>query len=368
MDLTRLRTLFPVTGKAVFLNHAAEAPLNTRVRQRLDEYLALAAEAPQRKPSVRGPVRSLLASLLGGRPEDYALVTSTGVGLGLAAAGLAWSPGDNVVLPADEHWNNAFPWLALRERGLEVRVVPLDGALRVDPVRMAERIDRRTRLVAVAAVRHTTGFRADLKCLSRMAHDREALFVVDGIQAAGVVPLHVQEDGIDVLACGGFKWLLGLPGTGFMYVRPGLEDRIRPVLPGMFAAEDDLSRVRWLPDARRYETGSLAYPLFHGWTAGLELLAEIGIPTIHARVLELTSRILAGLQGRGMTVATPAEAPAERSAIISFTTGSPEADLGLCERLAARDIIVSLRGGRIRVSPSFYNTEEEIDRFLAVLD
>ena len=364
MDLERLRELFPVTREAVFLNNAAESPLNLRSRQRLEEYLALAAEAPHRKPGVREPVRRLLAGLLGGRPEDYALVTSTGVGLGLVAAGFAWRPGDNLVVPADEHWNNTFPWLALQERGIDVRVVPLDGALRVDPERVAERVDGRTRLVAVAAVRHTTGFRADLPVLSRIAHDRGALLVVDGIQAAGVVPLDVEQDGIDVLACAGFKWLLGQPGTGFLYVRPGLEDRIRPVLPGMFSAEDDLAEIRWFHDARRYETGTLAYPLFHGWTAGLELLAEVGVPVIHARVLVLTARLLEGLRAAGMQVATPADHPAERSAIVSFSAGSPEATRAVMDRLAARGIIVALRGGRCRVSPAFFNTEAEIDRFL----
>lgn len=367
MELAAHRALFPVTRTSVFLNNAAESPLNTRVHQRLEEYLAQASEAPHRKPSVRAPVRRLLAQLLGGRPEDYALVTSTGVGLGLVAAGFAWSPGDNLVVPADEHWNNTFPWLALRERGVEVRIVPLDAEFRVDPARVAERVDARTRLVAVAAVRHTTGFRADLKELGRIAHDRDALLVVDGIQAAGVLPLHVEADGIDVLAAAGFKWLLGFPGTGFLYVRPGLEDRIRPALPGMFAAEDDLTQIRYFPDARRYETGTLAYPLFHAWTAGLELLAGIGIPIIQDRVLALTDQLLEGLRRAGMTIATPARHPDERSAIVSFSAGSPEANQALSERLAARDIIVSLRGGRIRVSPSFYNTEEEIDRLLEAL-
>ena len=366
MDLDRLRSLFPVTERLAFLNNAAESPLNLRVRGRLEEYLDLAAREPHRRPSVRKETRQLLSRLLGGSPEEYALVTSTGVGLGLAAAGFAWAPGDNVVVPAEEHWNNTFPWLALRERGVEVRIVPLGPDQRIDPSRVAERVDGRTRMVATAAVRHTTGFRVDLKTLGRIAHDRGALFVVDGIQAAGVVPLNVETDGIDVLAGAGFKWLLGLPGTGYLYVRKGLWDRIHPVLPGMFAAEDDLTELRWLPGAQRYETGSISYSLFHAWTAGLELVLETGVPAIHARILALTARLLEGLRARGFALATPAETEAERSAIVSFSAGSPEANQALFERLSAQGISISLRGGRCRVSPAFYNTEEEIDRFLAV--
>lgn len=364
MDLRAIRGLFPVTEQMAFLNNAAESPLCLPVRRRVEEYLDLASRAPDGRPPARHPLRPLLARLLGGTAEEYALVTSTGIGVGMVAAGYAWAAGDNIVVPADEHWNNTYPWLALRERGVDVRVVPVETDMRVDPARVAERVDGRTRIMAVAAVRHTTGFRADLKRLADIAHDRGALFVVDGVQAAGVVPLNVDDQGVDVLACAGFKWLLGLHGTGLLYVRRSAWDRLHPVLPGMFAAEDDLSEIRWLPTAQRYETGSLAYALFHGWTAGLELITRIGVAAIQARVLDLTSRLIAGLRACGTTVVTPADHPDERSAIVSFTCGSQEANEALYTRLKAQCVAISLRGGRCRASPSFYNTEAEIDRLL----
>jgi selenocysteine lyase/cysteine desulfurase len=367
MDVAAVRRHFPVTERMVFLNNAAESPLSVPVRLRLDEYLDQAAGAPDRRPPARQPVRPLLSRLLGGSADEYALVTSTGVGLGLAAAGYAWVPGDNVVVPAGEHWNNTFPWLALRARGVDVRVVPLRADQRLDPDQVAERVDRRTRMVAAAAVNHLTGFRADLRRLSDMAHGCGALFVVDGVQAAGVVPLNVDDDGIDVLAGAGFKWLLGLHGTGYVYVRRAAWERIQPVLPGMFAAEDDLQHLRWLPSAQRYETGSLAYALFHAWTAGLEMILEIGVPEIHARVLDLTSHLTSGLRARGMTVITPAAHTGERSAIVTFTAASHEANRAIHTRLGEQGIGISLRGGQCRVSPSFYNTVGEIDRLLAAL-
>ena len=366
MDLTALRDLFPVTRHLVYLDNAAESPLNTRVRDRLTAYLASTECAPQRKPPLRREMKALLAQLLGGHPEDYALVTSTGVGLNLAARGYPWRSGDNVVLPAEEHWNNAFPWLALQDLGVEVRRVPLD-AHRVDPSQVAACMDGRTRVLAVAAVRHLTGFRSDLAALGALARERGALFVVDGIQAAGVVPLDVEALGIDVLACGGFKWLLGPAGTGFLYVRPGVQRMLAPVLPGMYAAEDDLEALRYLGDARRYETGTVANALFHAWAAGIELLLELGVPSIHARVLDLTDRLLAGLASRGLDIVSPVARREERSAILAFSAGSPEANRALVERLAARGIAISLRGGRCRVSPACYTTEAEIDQFLAAL-
>ena len=367
MQMAEARALFPVTEQAVYLNNAAESPLNLWVQRRLEAYLATASAAPQDKPSPRSAVRKALAGLFGGAPRDYALVTSTGVGVGIAAAGYDWQPGDNMVVPADEHWNNTFPWLALRERGVDVRLAPVDEDQRVDPNKVAALVDSRTRILAMAAVRFNTGFRADLKLYSQMAHAHGALFLVDGIQGAGVFPIRVEEMGIDLLSTAGFKWLLGMPGTGFLYANARALERIRPVIPGMFTAEDDTRALRYFPDARRYETGTIAYSLFHAWTAGLELLQAVGVEAIHARVLELTDRLIAGLRTRRITIASPVERVEERSAILSITLGSPEANQSLYERLLAQKILVAMRDGRIRVSPNFFNNEADVDRFLDAL-
>jgi selenocysteine lyase/cysteine desulfurase len=364
---TKWRALFPVTEKTVFLNNAAESPLNLRTKAALDEYTSLALESPHLKQSPRQPVRERCARLYGGQPLDYALVGSTGLGIGMAARGFPWQKGDNVVLPADEHWNNTFPWLALGELGVDVRLVEPGKDERVTPESMAEKMDGRTRMVACAAVRFNTGFRADLKAISNLAHDRGALFLVDAIQGAGVYPIDLMDLNIDIMAAAGFKWQLGLPGSGFLYINPRARERIRPTLPGMFAAESHFRRLSYLPDARRYETGTFAYPLFHAWTAGLDLLAEIGIPTIHARVLALTDRLIAGLRDKKVPIASPVDRPEERSAIVTFTLGSPDKNQALVEKLAAQNIIVALRDGRVRVSPNFYNNEAEIDTFLDAL-
>jgi selenocysteine lyase/cysteine desulfurase len=368
MDINALRAEFPVTNHVTYLNNAAESPLNNRVRHRLADYLVFASELPHRKPSVRHAVKAMLCDLFGGAADEYALVTSTGVGVSIVAAGYPWKPGDNMVVPADEHWNNTFPWLALRQRGVDVRLVPVDANYRVNPQAVAERLDKNTRILATAAVEFNTGFRADLKQLSDMAHRAGALFMVDGIQAAGVCPLNIDADGIDILACAGFKWLLGMPGTGFLYVNHQAQEIIQPVMPGMFAADNTHTRdLLYFPDARRYETGTIAYSLFHSWTAGLDLLKEVGIANIHARVLQLTDHLIAGLRTRGIKIASPVDQISERSAILSLTVGSAQENQACYEKLLAQDIIVAPRDGRIRVSPNFFNTEAEIDRFLQAL-
>ena len=367
MNVHDFKQLFPVTKNYAFLNNAAESPLNLKVKTKIEDYLDCAANAPHNKPNVRNEVRQKLSEILGGKPEDYALVTSTGTGISTVAAGYNWRQGDNVVVPYDEHWNNTFPWQLLQKKGLDVRFVPVDDDNRINPEKLAALTDRNTKIVSTSAVRFNSGFRSDLKRLADIAHDRGALFMVDGIQGAGVVPMHVETDHIDILCSGGFKWLLGMPGTGFLYVKENVQNLISPVLPGMFAADNHSTELNFYQDARRYETGTISYSLFHGWTAGLELIQELGVENIYKRVLSLTDRIISGLQLKNIKIVTPIATLSERSAILMFTMGSTDANKRLFDKLLSQNIIVTLRDGLIRISPSFFNTEDEIDRFLNAL-
>jgi len=365
MDVQAYRKLFPVTQNYVFLNNAAESPLNEPFRLKLEEYLQVCSTAPQEKSStVRDEVRARLAKLLGGLADEYALVTSTGVGVSIVAAGFPWQEGDNIVVPADEHWNNTFPWLALREKNVDVRIVPVDENNRIKVEDVAALVDDHTRIVAVAAVRFNSGYRSDLRALSALAHKFGALFLVDGIQATGVIPVNVEKDGIDILCCAGFKWLLGMPGTGFLYVRSDVQNRINPSMPGMFAAENIFTDLIYHEDARRFETGSIAYSLFHAWTAGLDILLEVGVENIYTRVMKLTDLLIKGILAKGYHLLSPSDSPEERSSILVFSVGDASANKALYSDLRSKGIIVTYRSGTIRVSPSFFNTEEEITAFI----
>lgn len=367
MDKENFRNLFPVTEKYIFLNNAAESPLNLNVKTRIDQYLDLALHAPQDKPSVRESLRESLANLLGGQPSEYALTSSTGMGISMVAAGYGWNKGDNVVVPRNEHWNNSFPWKALQSKGVEIRFVDPDKNNRINPEDVEILTDENTKIVSLAAVSFNTGFRADLKNISAIAHAKGALFLVDGIQGAGVVPINVIDDGIDILAGAGFKWLLGMPGTGFIYVNKNIQELITPSLPGMFAADLYSDELDYHLDARRFETGSIAYSLFYGWSAGLELLKEIGVENIYKHIIMLTDLIISGLQEKNIKIISPIENISERSSILIFTLGSKDANKALYEKLLENNIIVTLRDGMIRISPSYFNTPQEIDYFFNCL-
>jgi selenocysteine lyase/cysteine desulfurase len=376
------RELFPVTKSHVFLNNAAESPLNTRNHERVSEYLATVLESPLKKPphaSVRQEVRRLLSELLGGSAEDFACTTSTCHGLNIVAAGIDWQPGDNVVMPDEEHWSNAFPWLALKEKGVEVRVASLTADKACLPESIEALVDDRTRVVAVAHVQFATGFRVDLKRMSSIAHSKGALLVVDGIQAAGACPLDLVEDGVDVYACAGFKWLLGMPGTGFLYVSKAAQPRIKPTAPGMFAADNGPklegragpvceAPLAFHGDARQYEAGSIAYSLFFGWAAGLELLVEIGVQAIFERNQKLAGMLIDGLADKPhVRIVSPVGTAEGRSQIVVVTLGGTEANRVKCEQLAEHSVVVANRGETVRIAANFFNTEEEIEKLLTLL-
>ena len=228
MDITKIRTLFPITKEAIYLNSASQAPLNTRVQNKLEAYLKSETTFEGKKGFNRDDIRIPLANLLGGSSEEYALTTSTGVGLGMIAQGIDLKKGDNIIIPEKEHWNNAFPWLHLEKKGVEIRFAKLNKNNSLDPEAIEKLIDFRTRVVAVAAVRFNSGFRPNLYKISEIAHAENALFVVDAAQGAGMVPIDVVKDGIDIMAGCGFKWLLGMHGTGFLYVSNRVVKMIQP--------------------------------------------------------------------------------------------------------------------------------------------
>lgn len=367
MNIEQIRSLFPVTKQAVYLNSASQSPLNTWVYDRLEAHLKTELNPVGKKAFHRDNTRILLSKLLGGSPHEYALVTSTGVGIGIVAQGLDFNKGDNIVIPEREHWNNTFPWVQLEQKGVEIRFAKLNEDNSFDPEAIEKLIDYNTRVVSIAAVRFNSGFRPNLAAIGKMAHAKGALYVVDVAQAAGMIPIDVEKDQIDVMAGCGFKWLLGMHGTGFLYVSKRVSQLINPVLPGMYAAENHYNELSYYNDSRKFETGTIAYPLFDAWSAGLELLLEVGIKNIYEKALENTDLLIDGLHAKGYQIVTPIRNREERTAIVHFNTGSFETTKKLFERLTDKRVLLTLQAENIRVSPNFFTTKEEITMFLNLL-
>jgi selenocysteine lyase/cysteine desulfurase len=337
------------------------------VYDRLQAYLKTELSPVGKKSFDRNNTRGLLSKLLGGLPEEYALVTSTGVGMGIVAQGLNLKSGDNIVVPEREHWNNSFPWLQLERKGVEIRFAKLNEDNSFDADAIEKLVDHNTRVVTIAAVRFNSGFRSDLSGIGKIAHDKGALFVVDAAQAAGMIPIDVEKDQIDIMAGCGFKWLLGMFGTGYLYVSKRVVEMINPVLPGMFAADNQFDKLAYYEDSRKFETGTIAYSLFDAWSAGLELLLEVGIKNIYEKALENTDLLIDGLHERAYQIVTPIKKREERTAIVHFNTGSFETTKKLYQKLMDERVLVTLQGENIRVSSGFFTTKEEIGIFLNLI-
>ncbi|HLW78312.1 MAG TPA: aminotransferase class V-fold PLP-dependent enzyme [Terriglobia bacterium] len=323
-------------------------------------------------------VRARFARLTGAHPEEVALTNSATQGIGIAAAGLDLSAGEEVVVASCNFPSNLFTWLHLRRRGVRVSVLdPRDGALHLEDA--ARALSPRTRVLALDWVGYTTGVRIDLGAFGELAHRHGALFVVDGTQGVGAIELDVHSLPVDVLAVAGYKWLLGPYGVGFAYLRPDVQDRLDLQVVNWLSVEgsDDFDElpaaelpagVPALPRAARiFDVPETANFLnLHASDASLEYVEEAGIAAVNHHCRLLIDRLAEGLRARGLVLSAAADA-GRRSTILGFRGESIEATRQLHQRLKREHISVSLRRGIIRVSPYLYNTEADIDRLLAAI-
>src|SRR5262245_23507750 len=373
MDPEGLRAEFPIVQRWVYLNHAAFSPPPLRARRALTEHFEHGEQTAfedfvgwfERADRVR----ALAARLLHTRAARIAFGRATADGVNLVANGLDWRAGDNVVTIAGEFPSNVYPWMNLASRGVELRFVSTDPSGRFGRPEVERCIDGRTRVLSLSAVSFATGFRASVEELEQLCRTSGALFVVDGIQAAGVLDLDVEHAGIDVMAAHTYKWLMGPTGISLLYLSERALATVRPTQLGWRSIVEwkDVNRMLdyrlELPDeARRFEPGMLNFPGLMMLEKALELILEIGIETIETRVLALTDRLAAGLTHRGCRVVSSRDGR-DRSGIVTFEIPGGESSATVA-RLHDRRIVVAAREGRIRVSPHVYNTTDEIDALL----
>lgn len=372
--MTDFSESFPILKELTFLNHAAVAPLSKPAAQALRWY----AERASNHAYVQSgwyekldQLRESSARLIHARgAHEVAFVPNTSAGLNLVSGGLDFQPGDQVVISNVEYPANRYPWEALKRLGVDVIEVEQRDDFRIDEDDVIDAITDLTRVVSISHVQFSTGFRCDLKRISDIAHQASAYLCVDAIQSVGVLPVDVQAMGIDFLSADGHKWMLGPEGAGIFYCHEELIELLRPQVVGwlnMVNAMDFLAyQFEYRKDAQRFESGSWNVPGLLALQASIDLLLEVGIDEIYARVDALNMRLRQGLAEQGWRVISPPE-PEERSGIVVFEPGRDHADMNLKKvagDLEQQGIILALRNGRLRASPHFYNTPDQIDRVL----
>lgn len=373
MNFEQLRAEFPITHRKIYLDNASLSPLPIRV--------VTAAAGELRDRSERGVdgfwdwldtlarTRATVARLIGAGEDEVTFVQNTSEGLNIVASMLDWQDGDNVVINDLEYYPNVYPWLNLRRRGVEARIARHQNG-RIEPKDLAALIDSRTRVVALSHVAWINGLRHDLAAIAEICRSAGAYLCVDAIQSLGALPVDVR-DGIDFMAAGSHKWLMAPLGLGVFYCRRELIGRFSPPYLGWQSDDRGLSSQDYEfresfaagPTAQRFNHGNVNLAAVHGLAAALEMLSEFGWDNVFARNRMLSNRLVSRLENGGAAFLSPLD-PGMRSNIVNVV---PRDLAGAMSNLAQANVAVSSRGGGVRISPSVFNTEAEIDTAVEIL-
>lgn len=312
--------------------------------------------------------RTIMAQLLGAKPAEIAFTKNTTEGLNIAAHGFDLKPGDNIVLTNLEHMANVWVWKHWEKKGVELRFarhrdwrLPLDAFL--------EQMDARTRVVSTAYVTYGTGYRVNLPELGRACRERGVRLVVDGVQAAGILATPLSELGADIVSIGGHKGLFGLTGSGVVYCREALVNElwtefIKQPETAPAARAHANSQFDYVRTAHRFEGGNPNFLGLRVFRHGAEFIQSIGLGNIERRVRELTTACLKLLKAAGLASHTPMEWE-ERAQIVNVPVPNAEE---LMERLRERHrVIVNVKDGALRLSMSFCNNEDDLERAISAL-
>ena len=372
MDKTEIRKHFPVTQKYIYLDHSGVGPITTDAQQAAVKFLADAAEnaffSYNDWMEQIEDVRQNCSVLIGSSPDEIAFVRNTSHGISLVASGIEWKSGDSIVVYEKEFPSNIYPWLNLEKKGVELRILsPASGEISVGDI---EKIaDDTTRLVSISSVQFTTGYRADLEAIGSYCRENDIYFFVDAIQSLGILPMDVKKCGIDFLAADGHKWMLSPEGTGIFYCSKEITDFINPSLIGWKTIVDEYEyeKINFTlkQNALKFEEGSLSVLSIAALGGSINLLMETGIENIMNEVQRLGDVIIGNVRQRGFNLITP-EDKNKRGGLITFSGGF-DSNL-INEKLKERNIRANVRGGGIRMSPHFYNTDEEINAVFEEID
>jgi selenocysteine lyase/cysteine desulfurase len=362
--LARYRSEFPIFRERVYLNTCSLGALGERTRRKVAEFLDLwqsrgASAWYDVWWAALGELRARYAGLIGATPAEIALAPSISVAVSTVAEALDYAKRPKVVVTSLDFPTVAYQWLAKARRGIEVVVVESPDGVTVPVEAIARAVDDRTALVATSHVYFTSGAIQDIRAVAELAHARGALCLVDAYQSVGQVPVDAPAAGVDFLTAGGLKWLLGGTGIVFLYVRAELARRLQPTIAGWFGHRQqfafDPHALEFHDDARRFELGTPALAAIYAQLGGLDYIEEIGVPAIRQVTAALTEDLIARARAAGFAPKVAAE-PSARSAIVMLPMADPAAAV---RHLAEGGVVADARPGHVRLSPFFYNVQDD---------
>jgi kynureninase len=369
-DLESYRSEFPVLERKAYLISASLGPVSDRSRRYLGAYVDAWATkgAPDHVwfedifPRMRA-LKTSFAHLAGCDADELAITTNISIAISTIASALEFGGRNKVVMSELDFPTDGHVWLANAKRGVEIEWLRSPDGLTIPLEEYDRAIDERTAVVMVNRVLYRSSAIVDAKEVCRIARERGALSFLDDYHGIGIVPLDLHDVGCDVYAAGVLKWLCGGPGLAFLYVRRALIPSLEPAVTGWFGTAEpfsfDTQHLEYHPTARRFEHGTPPAPVFFIAQGGLDIIGDVTPERIRARQGELGDRVIARADELGLPVRTPRDRNA-RGGVVNVGVG-PEA-AKICRALLERDVCTDYRGDGLRISPHFFNTEEDIDR------
>ena len=310
--------------------------------------------------------RKLFAGLIGASQEEVFPSFSVSSALSSVLSAFRYEGRNGLVLSDLEYPTTNYIFLAQQRYGAKVTTLK-NRHYTLSPGEYSKAVNGRTLLTSAIQVSSLNGFRQNTREICQMAHEAGSFFYTDAYQSLGTLPVDVRKEDVDFLAGGNLKYLMGLPGIAFMYVRKELIGSLEPTNTGWFSQKDPFhfgaERLDYADNADRFQSGTLSIPSVYAAIEGMEAILEIGVKNIERHIGELTARAMVRAGECGLETITPAD-PDRRGAIVSFIVKHPH-ELEL--KLRERGVITSSRGTGLRIAPHFYNTLREIDTAIDII-
>ncbi|MGW9127179.1 aminotransferase class V-fold PLP-dependent enzyme [Paenibacillus chitinolyticus] len=357
------RQYFPILKNKIQLSSCSQSAMSLQVEAAMKEYTdGWLTEGMDWTGWVHRVemAKQSFATLINASPDEIAVLPSVSLAASAVASALQFTTGRNKVVTTEMDFPSiGHVWLAQQSRGAQVAYVPSEN--NEIPIEFYDRyVDEQTLIVSMSHAAYYNGLKQDLKQISAIAHGKGARLFVDAYQSAGCAAIDVKEMDVDFLAAGAQKYLLGIPGIAFLYVKKELADELQPSITGWFGRIDpfsfDVKSLDYAEGTRRFDTGTPPMINAYAAYAALELINQIGVHRIESYLNELSSFAVSYGQEKGLTIASPLDLK-RKAANTAFHC--PNASL-IEMKMRERGVIVSARNDVIRIAPHFYNKKEEV--------
>ncbi|MDQ7817684.1 MAG: aminotransferase class V-fold PLP-dependent enzyme [Melioribacteraceae bacterium] len=369
MRIEEIRNLFPhiKTGQ-IYFNNAATGPWSTLVYERIQEYYKQRSEKLIENDKYylmwSSNAKAKLGKMINASPDRIAWVDNVSNGLNILAQGLNWKPGDRVVINDIEFPSNVYPFLNLKQYGVEVDIVKSRNGI-VDAEDIERLITPTTKLVTISQVQFLSGYRADLDKIGELCKKHGIIFCVDSIQGAGAVKFDVIKSQIDFLCGGTQKWLMSSQGLSYIYITEELQNRIIQKNVGWLSVENEWDLLNYdlsfKSTAERFQNGTVNVLGVSIFDAVLDLFIEFGIENCELRVIDNSNYLMNELNKLDIVPVLNGLPDKNLSGIVSFKHSKARE---IFEELEKRKINCAVREGMVRFAPHFFNTHEDIDQVI----